>query len=136
VGADLRGICQTRLREAKLLFREGEYSGAYYLAGYVIECAFKVCITKGFKKYEMPDKKLVSDSHTHNLELLAKLAGLDGALAQEGTNDPDFQINWNLIRDWTEAARYRYWTKGDAEEILKAIGDRNHGVLRWIKQHW
>jgi hypothetical protein len=35
-----------RLTEAKSLYRLGHFSGAYHIAGYAIECAFKACIAK------------------------------------------------------------------------------------------
>jgi hypothetical protein len=46
--------------------------GAYYLAGYAVECALKACIAKETKRYEFPDKKRVDSSYSHNLDLLVK----------------------------------------------------------------
>lgn len=134
--ADLRSLSTTRLQEAQLLLLSGAYSGAYYLAGYAVECAFKACVTRRFKRYELPDKRIVADTHTHDLERLAELAGLHGALRQEAGTNPRFEVNWNIVRDWNEAARYALWSKSDAEDIIRAISVRGHGVLPWIKRHW
>jgi len=41
--------------------------GAYYLAGYAVECALKACIAKKTQRHEFPDKRRVDASHTHNL---------------------------------------------------------------------
>ncbi len=119
-----------------MLLQSGEYSGAYYLAGYSVECAFKACITRKFKRYELPDKRVVSSAHTHDLEQLAELAGLIGALRQEAGTNPKFEVNWNIVRDWNEAALYTLWLRSDAEDLIRAIGTRGHGVLPWIKRHW
>jgi len=37
----------------------GFFDGAYYLAGYAVECAIKACIAKGTRRYEFPDKRKV-----------------------------------------------------------------------------
>ncbi len=49
---DLQKLSNIRIREAKVLFAAGEHSGAYYLAGYAIECALKACFAKGVKRYD------------------------------------------------------------------------------------
>ena len=54
--ADLQKLSNTRIREAKALFAAGEYSGAYYLAGYAVECALKACFAKNVKQYDFPEK--------------------------------------------------------------------------------
>jgi hypothetical protein len=50
-----RQLAETRLREAKLLFQDREFSGAYYLAGYTVECALKAIIAGKFRADEIPD---------------------------------------------------------------------------------
>jgi len=35
---EFREISAIRLREARVLFKNGDYDGAYYLCGYVVEC--------------------------------------------------------------------------------------------------
>jgi hypothetical protein len=53
-------LAELRLLEAKLLFRERQPSGAYYLAGYAIECALKAIIAAQFRANEIPDKAMVN----------------------------------------------------------------------------
>jgi HEPN domain-containing protein len=48
--ADLQKLSNTRLRQARILFAAGESSGAYYLAGYAVECALKACFAKHVKR--------------------------------------------------------------------------------------
>ena len=59
---DLKGLALIRLREATILLANGEYSGAYYLAGYAVECALKPCIAKQTRRHDFPDKKLAEQS--------------------------------------------------------------------------
>ena len=73
-------LAELRLNEAKLLFQEHQPSGAYYLAGYAIECAFKAIISAQFRANEIPDKALVNRVYTHDLADLIKLAGLESQL--------------------------------------------------------
>jgi HEPN domain-containing protein len=72
--ADFQQLAELRLREAQALLAAGLPDGAYYLAGYSVECALKACISKRTQLHDFPDKKLVNDSHTHNLKELLRLA--------------------------------------------------------------
>jgi HEPN domain-containing protein len=117
------------------LLKLGLFDGAYYLAGYAVECALKACIAKGTRRYEFPDKKKVDSSHTHRLEDLIKIAGLDEALERAGT-DPDFRRNWDVVQSWSEQSRYRRHRPESAQELLRAVGDRRHGVISWTKLQW
>jgi len=74
---DLQNIALTRLKEVEVLLENRQYSGAYYLSGYVIECALKACIAKQTRKFDFPDKKTAIESYTHDLEKLVKVAKLD-----------------------------------------------------------
>ena len=44
---DLQELSKVRLKEATALLKLGLFDGAYYLAGYAVECALKACIAKG-----------------------------------------------------------------------------------------
>ena len=133
---DLRELALIRLKEAKTLFRNGHFDGAYYLSGYIIECALKACIAKRTQKHQFPDKKTADASHTHRLEDLLKVAELSDVHRDQARANLVFEANWNLVRDWSEQSRYRKHSREAAEAILSAIADRRHGVLRWIRQHW
>jgi HEPN domain-containing protein len=41
---DLMRLSRLRIREARVLLEAGEFPGAYYLAGYAVECALKACV--------------------------------------------------------------------------------------------
>ena len=55
--SDFRILSETRLEEARLLLKGRRHLGAYYLAGYAVECALKACIAKQRKRFEFPPKR-------------------------------------------------------------------------------
>jgi HEPN domain-containing protein len=81
---ELQALSQIRLREARALARLGMHDGAYYLAGYCIECALKACIAKATQRRDFPDKRKAEASFTHSFKELLKVAGLVRAQTEEG----------------------------------------------------
>ena len=135
--SDLKKLALTRLREAKVLLLNGEYSGAYYLAGYVVECGLKACIAKQTKRFDFPDRKTVVDSYTHDLSVLVRVAGLQPSLDLEIQRDQQgFGRCWSVVKEWTEQHRYRIIDQKTAEDMIEAISDAKHGVLKWLRHHW
>jgi HEPN domain-containing protein len=133
---DLQELSKVRLKEATALLKLGLFDGAYYLAGYAVECALKACIAKGTQRFEFPDKRKVESSHSHKLGDLIKVAGLDEARLEQAGKDPDFQTNWDVVQSWSEQSRYRRHRPESAQTLLGAVSDRRHGVISWIKQQW
>jgi HEPN domain-containing protein len=134
--ADLQKLSNARIREAKILFNAGEYSGAYYLAGYAVECALKACIAKAVKRYDFPDKSLAQDSYVHDLGKLLKLADPNSELVTATQVNPLLNASWNLVKSWTEQSRYTIKAKNEAEAVIDAITRKRDGVLPWIKRRW
>ena len=132
---DLQNLALTRLEEVQVLLNNHQYSGAYYLSGYVIECALKACIAKQTQEFDFPDKKTVMDSYTHDLEKLVKVAKLDKEL-KSLLNDANFSLRWLEVRDWSEESRYQTHNRQTALDIYSAITDPTHGVLQWLQQHY
>jgi hypothetical protein len=108
----------------------------FYLAGYAVECALKACIAKSTRRGEFPDKKKVESSHSHNLLQLGRVAGLDEAFLEQSSTDAEFRNNWDYVQSWSEQSRYRKHRPDSARALLKAVGDRRHGVVSWIKKRW
>ncbi len=48
---ELRQLAEDRLRDAAALLAAGQFSGAYYLAGYAVECGLKACILAHIEKH-------------------------------------------------------------------------------------
>jgi hypothetical protein len=132
----LQDLSRVRLKEATALLQLGLSDGAFYLAGYAVECALKACIAKSTLKGEFPDRRKVEASHSHNLLLLIKVAGLDEACLEQAEKDGDFRYNWDYVQLWSEQSRYRRHEPESARVMLEAVGDRRHGVISWIKRRW
>jgi len=86
---DFQELARIRLREAEALLEAGCFDGAFYLMGYVVECALKACIAKQTKEYDFPDRKTVNASYTHDLEDLLGVAGLKPERDRLSKADPD-----------------------------------------------
>jgi HEPN domain-containing protein len=133
---DLQKLSNIRIREAKVLFAAGEHSGAYYLAGYAIECALKACFAKGVKRYDFPEKGRTDQVFIHDLKALLTHAGLKDEMDADMKQNVGLAASWEEVVKWREASRYSVRTKNQAEEILAAILGRRDGVMPWIKQRW
>ena len=133
---DFQELAAIRLKEARVLLKAQCWEGAYYLGGYAVECALKACIAKQTMRHDFPDKELADSSYTHDLEKLLKLAELEAALRESAGSNRELQTNWNVVRDWKEHSRYSKPSQADADKILLAIGDRQRGVLGWLRRHW
>lgn len=87
----LQRISSLRRKEAATLLKSGHFPGAYYLAGYAIECALKACIAKQTAKHDFPNERLAQDCWTHDLERLVQLSGIGAALAADVKVHPHLQ---------------------------------------------
>lgn len=133
---DFQGLAALRLKEARILFENGCWEGAYYLGGYAVECALKACIAKQTERHEFPDKKRVNDSHTHDIKELSRVARLEDAIEQAAKINPKLSANWTIVRNWSERSRYARPSQVQAEELFGALTAPKDGVFRWLKQHW
>jgi HEPN domain-containing protein len=129
-------VSTLRLQEADALLTAGHYPGAYYLIGYAVECALKACVAKQVKQYDFPDKKLANEAFTHDLEELIRVAGLAPDFETDRNADPELDLNWAIVKDWSETARYEVGiTEHQARELYTASTGRN-GVLPWVRKRW
>jgi len=134
---DFHKLAVLRAEEAELLLRHGFYVGAYYLVGYVVECALKACVAKQIKQYDFPDRDLVNRSYTHRLQKLLSVSGLKAALERDLVCDPALESNWAVVKDWTEQSRYlTSIAKPRAEDLYEAVMDKTNGVLAWLQRRW
>ena len=133
---DFQELAEVRIDEARVLLAQAKYDGAYYLAGYAVECALKACIAKLTKADDFPDKVFAQQCFTHSIGTLIDLAGLKGQREADKAADLAFRNNWETVEDWTEASRYARKTQADAQGLYDAITDAAHGVLPWLKLRW
>lgn len=134
---DFQRLAVGRLEEAEILTNNDCFSGAYYLAGYGIECALKACIAKKTWQYDYPPyPKVVQNIYTHDFEKLVKAAGLEDELKNDRKSNMALDANWNIVEKWSEEFRYRIVDDKNAQAMIDAINNKNNGVLKWISTHW
>ena len=136
--ADLKQLAEDRLLDARVLLDAHRWSGAYYLAGYAVECGLKSCVLAFVERTGaiFKDRKFQENCWTHELEKLAKLAGLEAELGVAIGANPAFGGNWGLTKDWIETSRYEPKTQAEAESLYIAISHNADGVLQWIRTRW
>jgi hypothetical protein len=79
---------------------------------------------------------LPDGAHTHDLEELVKVAELQDELVAATNADPLFRQYWNDVREWSEHSRYSKHSQKSAQDLIVAMGDRNHGVMKWVRHYW
>ena len=135
---DWQQLADVRIAEATALLNLSPPmpDGAYYLAGYAVECALKACIAKMYNQHDWPEKEFVSDCHTHNLLKLVKLADLRDTLNGDIAANLGLGQNWDVVKDWNERSRYQRYSQDKAQKMINAVTDAANGVLPWIKARW
>jgi hypothetical protein len=136
--AQLRQLAEDRLLGAECLLAGGRWSGAYYLAGYAVECGLKACIMAYVEANGaiFQDKKFSEKCWTHDLEELLKLAGLKSAMDADAASSANLFGNWAVVQDWEETSRYAQKTQAEAQALYNAIANDPDGVLPWIRVRW
>jgi len=121
--ADFQALTQIRLEEADILLAAGKYEGAYYLAGYAVECALKACIAKLTGLHDFPPKDTSNSYYTHNLDKLLTTAQLRVQLESDRSGNPQLDAYWTEVLLWNEGSRYLRKSPQDAQGLLQAITD-------------
>ena len=133
---DLQIIAEQRAADAEALLNAGQWSGAFYLAGYAVECGLKACIAAQIGPHEYPDKELAQRCYTHKIEKLVEVANLLAARSNDTMANPARGANWLIVKDWDETARYRIWAELDARKLVNAVVNPSNWVLPWIRGLW
>jgi HEPN domain-containing protein len=135
---DFQVLAEVRIREALVLLENQCYQGAYYLAGYAVECALKACKAKNTDQYDFPpDRNTVNRIYSHNFNWLLQEAELEEAHEIETSTDSQFAVNCHQVIEWNEGTRYRpSILQNDAEEMTLAVADKDHGVLAGLRELW
>jgi hypothetical protein len=135
---DLQGLADVRIDEAQALLglAPPRPDGAYYLAGYAVECALKAAVAKLNNQHDWPEKQFVTECYTHNILALVRLAGQEAARTADAANNPALAQNWLIVKDWSERSRYERHSHAKAQMMIAAVTDNVNGVLPWIKVRW
>ncbi len=133
---DFQELAEIRLVDARALLRAKRYDGAYYLAGYAVECALKACVARSIRRYDIPDRSFVNKVYTHDLAELVRLGGVEDKFRRAQRKNPKLQINWNIAKGWSEQSRYQKQEKQLAEKMVDAVSNPQHGVLQCLRKFW
>jgi hypothetical protein len=71
--SNFQQLAELHLQHAKALLDAQLYSGAYYMCGYVVECALKACICKQTKQYDFYPRE-AQKAWTHKFKDLIGLS--------------------------------------------------------------
>ena len=139
--SDFQRISNERIADAKALLKAKRWSGAYYVAGYAVECGLKSCILIRLTShaeliFEETNKRFSERCWTHAIEELVRLAGLEGERQADTDANSDLLRNWLLVKDWSEKSRYQIVSNARATKLYEAITDKKNGVMQWIKSRW
>lgn len=146
--ADFQQLAILRLTEAQTLLTHDLPDGAFYLAGYAVECALKaaICRTLGiddfFESYSSkPHGAKVRDDvvqkfKTHDYGTLLVLSGLYHKLGADLLTDKALNDSWSTFQNqnWSEQQRYATASKA-MNDTLDFVASVNY-FLQWISQHW
>ncbi len=133
---DLQTLAQEKIEEAKILLDAGKWTGAYYLAGYAVECGIKACIARLFRTDKFPEKDFSDKCYVHVIDRLVVLAGLKAERDTDNAANPNLANNWTTVLKWTVDSRYDRKTQQEAQDIYDAITNHPDGVLPWIQARW
>ena len=133
----LQTLAESRLEEGRILLANNQWTGAYYLIGFAVECALKACLERAVREHDYPDKKFVNGMYQHNLQSLVGLdAALSAALQADMTLDPKLGANWNTLKDWDDEKRYDIVDEQEAKGLYDATTEAGAGVMPWIRGRW
>lgn len=135
---ELQQLSSERIEDARALLAAQQWSGAYYLAGYALECALKSCVLAYIERTGIifEDKKYAERCWTHDIEELLRQAGLKAESDRVTATNPVHSRFWFIAKDWSETSRYRISTQFQAETLFQALTDPTDGVLQWVKTYW
>src|SRR5262245_35023286 len=87
--SELKQLVQHRQHEVEAVLANRDYSGGYYLSGYIVELALKVCIAKNMQRNIIPVRQYINDIYTHDLNALMRVAELSVRFKAAQTVDVD-----------------------------------------------
>ncbi len=147
---EIRKLANQRLKEAEILYKNGMYDGAFYLAGYSVELTLKakICERLGIPNlYDETNQdtnsiKGISEIRktlkTHNLFILLIFSGLKLKFDNDKAINKDFaKASSLLFTGWDESARYKpcgHMQDKDVEKLINLLSGAN-GILTWIENN-
>lgn len=148
---EIRDLAKERLSEAKILYDNGKFNGAFYLAGYSVELMLKATICERIgipnlletneREQFVNQESSVSDVRkavkTHNLWTLLMFSGLKEQFGNDKSTNKNLQkVNSVLLASWSENARYKpcgHFVDKDVKEMIDLLSGKG-GFLEWIEK--
>ena len=139
--AGFQQLAATRAADAAALLAASRWSGAYYLAGYAVECGLKACVMKRVGAEEggmlFEDRRFQQTSClTHDLEALLRGALLWDLFQADCHSGAGLDRHWRTVKKWSEASRYDTLSLIEARAMCEAVSDPADGLLPWIQRFW
>lgn len=147
---EIKNLAYQRLKEAEILYKNGMFDGAFYLAGYSVELMLKakICERLGIPNlYDETNQdansikgigEIRKTLKTHNLFTLLIFSGLKVKFDSDKIKDRDLlKANSLLFTAWDENARYKpcgHMRKNDVEKLIDLLSGFN-GILKWIENN-
>lgn len=129
---DFQRLAEMRAKEAASLARSRNQQGAYYLAGFAVECALKASIAKKTRRHDFPnDAKHANKVYSHDLTELLKVADLDRQLDKDMRTNQQLATSWGVVKEWKVDCRYETSGLNGRDMVSSLIG-----VMAWIKLYW
>jgi hypothetical protein len=122
--SDFQELAQLHVQHARALLDAQLYSGAYYMCGYVVECALKACICRKTSQFDFrpsPDEaKRCVDAQfrqTHGV------SDLKEQIKKARQADRALDVKWREVDNWSESSRYERRSQEEAEDLFAAVSD-------------
>jgi hypothetical protein len=117
---DLKLLAEAKITDGLILFEAERFSNAYYLAGYAIELGLKACVADQIVAGSIPDKRLINDTYTHELDKLIGVAGLRLELENQKKSNQNFNQFWAMASQWNPESRYRFIDKSVCQYLVSS----------------
>lgn len=149
--SEIKDLAEERIEEARILYQNGKFNGAFYLAGYSVELMLKAKVCERFaipNLFEQNDREQyvnqessVSDVRkavkTHNLWTLLLFCGLKEKFDKDKAKNKHLaKSNSLLFEMWSETSRYKpcgHYVDNDVKELIQLLSAKG-GFLEWIEK--
>jgi HEPN domain-containing protein len=105
-----------RIGDAEALLKKKRWAGAYYMAGYAVECGLKSCVLLHVENTGVifDNPKFLEKCRTHDLNVLLSLATLEEEFGKAKQANATLDDYWKTVSAWTEESRYQWKSKQEA----------------------
>lgn len=145
--SEIKKLAYLRLKEAKVLFNNNLFDGAFYLAGYSVELMLKAKICERFDIPNLFDERTPTPIEgvgeirkalkTHSFLTLLLVSGLRNKYDAHKATNIKLALNNAILMQWNESSRYLpegTCTQKTARKMLDLLSGAG-GILQWIESN-